>query len=140
MQHASETSSHRYCAEEVIDNRGEGSKVMSITTRRRVAYGRVWGMKIELVEVDADAAIGQKSEYWLRVLSAHPLGPDDYKLGFQRFGEQEREELVDNIRWGLGYKFFVDLWAEDDEDREDHGFEQWWVFTKKEMNIGHNLD
>lgn len=140
VQHVSETFGNA-SAKECVDNRGEGSRVGDLhMVRRRAVLGRVWGMKIELVEVAEDAALGQQAELWLRIVSANPLGPDDYRLAWGRFDEQEKDRIIDSIKWGAGYKFFVDLWDEDDEDREDHGFEQWWVFTRKDVHVGHNLD
>lgn len=85
-------------------------------------------MKIELTEAEMDGDERQSihrthDELFVRVLSSDPLGPSDWTaLNLKAQLPDWAAEKYQTIPCG----FDVDIWAEDDPDRERYGFEQYW--------------
>lgn len=97
-------------------------------------------MKIELTKADMELESTQRrrkyspapihrvhSELWVRVLTAVPMGPDNWDLIKHKV---EAEDLAGYARKPCA--FYSDIWEDDDPEREQFNFEQWWVFPSIE--------
>lgn len=80
-------------------------------------------MKIELTEANVDNGIHMHPELWVRVLSNEPLGPQAWD---QRIKPMVDGETLKAYRTAQ-CSFMADIWDEDDPERQEWGFEQWYI-------------
>lgn len=96
-------------------------------------------MKIELIEVGSGESLHPTHpELWVRTVTFEPLGPEDWPRVKARLSMLAGSAEILGRYSSTPCKFEVDTWAEDDsgEEREDLGFEQFWVFPKEDRWAG----
>jgi len=85
-------------------------------------------VKIELTEAEADTGLHHHSELWVRVLSSDPLDPSSNLpdiIAKRIAPEVLGKYFTTACAWHEG------LWEDDDPERSEFGFEQWWILPSK---------
>lgn len=93
-------------------------------------------MKIELTQAEVELKSARSArrsihndhrELWVRVLTAAPVGPGDWEVIKRKV---DPEELAGFARKPCA--FYSDQWEDDDPERQEYNFEQWWIFPSVE--------
>jgi hypothetical protein len=97
-------------------------------------------MKIELVELTADAALHEgHGELVVITTTDQPLGPKDWEDVWTALEAAQRILLGDlcgttdrsGATWGVGGTCKFDVDTEYEMDPDTTGYVQWWAFPKK---------